>query len=116
MKRLFAATAAALIVAAATPVLAQKQMPGGHSQGSGSDAMMQSMMGGMKDMQSMQMSGDTDKDFAQMMRMHYKHGVEMAETEVKDGKDPKMKQMARKIIDSQRKEIKEFDDWLAKKK
>jgi uncharacterized protein (DUF305 family) len=89
-----------------------KDMP----HGPGSQEMMQSMMKGMKDMQSMQMTGDTDRDFAQMMRMHHQHGIEMAQVELKNGKDAKMKEQAKKIIEAQRKEIKEFDDWLAKKK
>ena len=74
------------------------------------------MTQGMEKMKSMPMSGNTDKDFATMMRMHHESGLRMAEVELKNGKDAKMKQMAQKIMDSQRKEIKEFDDWLAKNK
>ena len=105
---------AILCAASLISVPAFAQQHAGHS--GGSNEMMQSMMQGMKDMQSIQMSGDTDKDFAQMMRMHHKNGIEMAQAEMKNGKDPKMKEMARKIIESQQKENKEFDDWLAKKK
>jgi uncharacterized protein (DUF305 family) len=36
--------------------------------------------------------------------------------QLKNGKDPKMRAMAKKIIEDQKKEIKEFDQWLAKRK
>ena len=84
--------------------------------GSGSQQMMHSMMEGMKEMQSMKMSGDADRDFATMMRMHHQKGIEMAQAEIAHGKDEKMKSMARKIIEDQRKDNKEFEDWLKSKK
>lgn len=78
--------------------------------------MKQSMMSGMDGMQKMQMSGDTDKDFAMMMRMHHQQAVEMAQMELARGKSPEMKAMSKKIIAAQKKEIAEFDRWLAKQK
>ena len=92
------------------------QMGGADVKMGGRSSMMESMKKGMTDMQAMPMSGDVDKDFAMMMRMHHQQALEMGAMELKDGKDAKMKQMARKIIDAQRKEIKEFDAWLAKHK
>ena len=80
----------------------------------GSDGMKQSMMMGMDSMQKMQMTGDTDKDFAMMMKMHHQQAVEMAEMELKNGKSPAMKKMATQIISAQKKEIAMFDKWLAK--
>ena len=82
----------------------------------GSDGMKQSMMTGMDSMQKMPMSGDTDKDFAMMMKMHHQQGVEMAQMELNNGKSPAMKKMAKKIITAQNKEISQFDQWLAKQK
>lgn len=38
------------------------------------------------------------------------------QVELKDGKDEKLRKMAKKIIESQQKEIKEFDQWLGKHK
>ena len=84
--------------------------------GMGSGRMHGSMMKMMKDMESMKMSGDTDKDFAMMMKMHHQGAIDMAQVELKDGKDEKLRKMAKKIIESQQKEIKEFDQWLAKHK
>ncbi|HEX4925236.1 MAG TPA: DUF305 domain-containing protein, partial [Bdellovibrionales bacterium] len=71
------------------------------------------MQKGMQDMQSMQMTGDTDVDFAQMMAMHHEHGIQMAKEQLKSGDDPKMKSMAQKMIKEQEKEKKELQAWLA---
>ena len=87
-------------------------MPG---MASGGD-MQGHMKGMMKSMESMKMSGDTDKDFATMMKMHHQGAIDMAEMELKSGKDAKMRSMAKQIIKDQQKEIKEFDKWLAKHK
>ena len=78
--------------------------------------MRQSMMAGMDGMQKMPMSGDVDKDFAMMMKMHHQQAVTMAEMELAHGKSDAMKDMARKIIAAQKKEIASFDQWLAKQK
>lgn len=88
----------------------------GMGDASGMGQMHESMMKGMKDMQSMPMSGNTDRDFASMMRMHHQMAVDMAQAEMKNGKDAKMKGMAKKIIDDQTREIRELDDWLKQHK
>lgn len=64
---------------------------------------------GEQDMKGMKMSGNVDQDFARMMAMHHKHGIDMAKTEVKYGKDPKLKGMAKKTIEEQQKEIKKLE-------
>ena len=74
--------------------------------------MHHSMMKGMKEMEGMKPSGNMDRDFAMMMRHHHMKGIEMAQHELKHGKDPKMREMAQKIVDSQKKEIAEFDEWM----
>lgn len=79
----------------------------------GSDQMHMSMMKGMDSMKSMPKTGDIDKDFASMMKMHHQQAVEMATTELANGKSAEMKAMARKIIADQQKEIAQFDKWLA---
>ncbi len=61
----------------------------------------------------MKMTGDQDYDFAMMMRMHHVKGVKMAEEELEKGKDPDMRAAAKKIVEAQKKEIAEFDKWLA---
>lgn len=82
----------------------------------GSDEMKQSMMKGMDNMQKMKMSGDTDKDFATMMKVHHQQAVEMAQVELAKGSSAEMKAMATQIIAAQKKEIEQFDKWLAKQK
>ena len=87
-------------------------MPMGSMRSMGSMEMHKSMMGGMKGMQSMKASGDTDYDFAMMMRMHHKNALDMANVELKNGKDAKLRDVADAIIKSQTKEIADFDEWL----
>lgn len=65
----------------------------------------------MKKDMAMTPSGDTDKDFAMMMIPHHQGAIDMAEVELKFGKDPALKEMAQKIIDAQKKEIEEFKKW-----
>ena len=79
--------------------------------GDGPKAMMKDMSGKMT---SMPMSGDPDVDFAKMMRIHHQGAIDMANAELSKGKDPQMKKMAEAIIAAQRKEIAQFDAYLAK--
>ncbi|TWO73006.1 DUF305 domain-containing protein [Caenimonas sedimenti] len=72
------------------------------------------MMKGHEKMMSMSMTGKPDVDFAMAMREHHMGAVEMAQWQIDHGKDAKMKQMARKIIADQKKEIAQFDQFLAK--
>ena len=89
---------------------AQSGMPAGH----GSQDMHKAMMSGMDRIREMKMAGDTDKDFAMMMKMHHEQALDMAKVEVDQGHSPEMKAMARRIIAAQKKEIAEFDKWLQK--
>jgi uncharacterized protein (DUF305 family) len=76
------------------------------------------MKGMMQDnndkMSAMKMTGNTDVDFAMMMRIHHLGAIDMAQAELRDGKDPQMKKMAKAIIAAQKKEIAQFDRFLAK--
>ena len=67
-------------------------------------------------MKSMPMSGDVDYDFAMMMRIHHQGALDMAKSELDNGKNPEMRTMAKKIIAAQKKEIAQFDKWIAKHK
>jgi uncharacterized protein (DUF305 family) len=91
------------------------QMPAGMMKDMPKD-MRASMMTGMDSMQKMPMSGDVDKDFAMMMKLHHQQALDMAQMELEQGKSTEMKAMARKIIIAQKKEIAQFDAWLAKTK
>ena len=90
---------------------------GGMQSGAGNSAeMKQSMKTCMENMQKGHMSGDSDKDFAMMMKMHHQGAIEMAKMELMHGKSPAMKAMAKNIIAAQKKEIAKFDRWLATQK
>jgi len=60
----------------------------------------------------MKMTGNADYDFAMMMKKHHEQGVKMAQDELNKGKDPEVRAAAQKIIDSQKKEIADFEKWL----
>ncbi|RYE49656.1 MAG: DUF305 domain-containing protein [Sphingobacteriales bacterium] len=74
---------------------------------------MQTMMDNMK---SMQMSGNVDKDFATMMISHHEDGISMAKLEVRNGMADKLRQMAKKGIADQQKDISELKSFLASNK
>ena len=76
--------------------------------------MMKTMQDMHQKMSTMSMTGDPDHDFAMMMRSHHQAGVDMAKAQLRNGKDPQMQAMAKKIIADQTKEIKKLDQWMAK--
>ena len=82
----------------------------------GAGDMKKSMMIGMDGMNKMTMSGDTDKDFAIMMKIHHQQAIDLSEMELAHGKSPAMKAMDKQIIAAQKKEIVQFDQFLAKQK
>ena len=88
-----------------------KSMPSDQMDHSKIDGMKS--MGGMKHMEGMSMTGDTDYDFAANMRMHHQMAVDMSEAQLKNGKNPQMLHMAKDIIAAQKKEIAELDKWIA---
>ena len=94
------------------PMATHAAPAGGMSHGDG----MKEMMKGMNDkMASMAMTGNHDVDFAQMMRIHHQGAIDMAEMELKNGKDASMRKMAQEVIKAQKKEIAAIDRFLVKK-
>jgi uncharacterized protein (DUF305 family) len=59
-------------------------------------------------------TGDADRDFVAGMIPHHQGAVDMALVELKYGKDPAMKRLARSIVAAQRKEIALMQQWQAK--
>jgi len=113
------ALVASVALAGTTPALAQSMAGMQHdnmkSMGSdGSMKMHMAMQENQKKMNDMQMSGDTDHDFAMMMRAHHQAGIDMAKVEAESGKNPEMVKEAKKIIASQQKDVQKFDSWLQK--
>lgn len=78
---------------------------------SGND-LMKSMDDGMAKMQSMQMSGDFDIDFANMMIEHHQGALDMSQVELSQGKDEKMKSKAQEIITKQKDEQQKLRDFV----
>jgi uncharacterized protein (DUF305 family) len=87
-------------LAADAPTSAASGNMGQHS--AGSMKMHQAMMSGMNDMK---MTGDTDKDFAQMMIHHHKQAIEMSKAQLEHGRNAELKARAQKIIDDSQKDI-----------
>ena len=71
----------------------------------------QKMMHGM---QTPAYTGDADKDFVAHMISHHQGAIDMAEVELKYGKDPEMKRLARNIVTAQKEEIALMRRWQAK--
>ena len=96
--RLSSVVAAAGLVAAATalaansaeaPFLAETQ------------AAMDKMMAGM----DITPSGDADRDFAAMMIAHHQGAIDMAQAELRHGKNEQLRRIAQEIIVEQQQEI-----------
>lgn len=69
-------------------------------------AMNENMMQGM-------MKEDADVAFVCGMIAHHQGAIDMANLQLEHGDDEQMKQLARKIIADQQREIAEMTDWLA---
>lgn len=98
--------------------IAVSLIPAAHAdlQGNGPADMgyMQAMRSMDHSMQSMQATGDADKDFVMMMIPHHQAAIDMAKVELQYGKDPLLQEMARKIIKAQDDEITEMKAWQTK--
>jgi uncharacterized protein (DUF305 family) len=57
----------------------------------------------------MKMSGDPDKDFAAMMADHHRTGIEVAKEYSDSAKNPELRELAKKMIDDQSKELKTLE-------
>ncbi|MGF6347849.1 DUF305 domain-containing protein [Variovorax sp. W2I14] len=65
------------------------------------DAAMNRMMAAME----IKPSGDVDRDFAAMMIPHHQGAIEMAETELRYGRNEQLRRIAQEIIVEQQQEI-----------
>jgi uncharacterized protein (DUF305 family) len=73
------------------------------------DMVMKSMC---ENMDGTHMSMDADVDFVKMMIPHHQSALDMAQAYLKEGADPQIIDMAKMIIEAQRKEIEELTVWL----
>ena len=105
--------AVAVLVGASIAALGQQGNPGMSQTASkpSSMAFMQSMETMMSQMH-MPMTGDADKDFAMMMAPHDQGVIDMAKVELEHGKDPELRELARRIIEAREGELRFLYDWL----
>lgn len=69
-------------------------------------------MGMDADPASLKTAKPFDRAFSKMMIPHHQGAIEMAEGELKKGKDPQLEALAQKIITAQRREIAEMRKHL----
>ncbi|RKU00150.1 DUF305 domain-containing protein [Burkholderia sp. Nafp2/4-1b] len=65
----------------------------------------------MDAMESAPYTGDADRDFVSHMAPHHQGAIDMAQVEMKYGKDPTLRQLATRIIAAQRDEIALMERW-----
>jgi uncharacterized protein (DUF305 family) len=73
------------------------------------------MMKMMRDMPR-EATGNADIDFMQQMKVHHQSAIDMAEVVLANGRDDEVRKLAREIIEAQRREIGEIDQWLTRNK
>lgn len=114
MRRIYLSLAA-LLITAPTWVLAHTH---DMSTETATSAASQEYMQGMQGMHEGMMQGlkeaDADRAFAKGMIEHHKGAIAMAETELKYGKDPVMRELAEDVIKAQTAEIDHMEAWLSK--
>lgn len=87
----------------------QVTVPSAAVPGAAMQLVMDSMM---QKMHTMKMSGDVDRDFAEMMILHHQGAIDMAKAELAGGTDSAIRGMAKGIISAQQGEIAEMRDIL----
>lgn len=91
---------------ATTPSPSGSATPADEAFAAADDAMMKGM--------EVKPSGDADRDFVAMMLPHHQGAVDMAEVEIRYGKDPELRKLAAAIIKAQAVEIAEMQAWQKK--
>ena len=59
------------------------------------------------------LSGDPDRDFAEMMIAHHQGAIDMARVVMEHGRDPGIRVLAEKVVATQEREVAFLRGWLA---
>lgn len=89
---------------------------GGHAMADQSESTRAFRQGEERMMKDMMLpySGNADADFVARMIAHHQGAVDMAEVQLKYGKDPELRKMAQEIIKAQQEEIAFLKQWQAR--
>ena len=60
------------------------------------------------------LSGDPDRDFAEMMIAHHQGAIDMAKVVMEHGRDPEIHALAEEVVEAQEREVIFLRDWLAR--
>jgi uncharacterized protein (DUF305 family) len=83
-----------------------------HALSESAQAYMDAMQTMMDDMDSMEMTGDPERDFALMMIPHHQSAIDMAEAFLQHSDNPELTNLANEIIAAQQEEIEFLQNWL----
>jgi uncharacterized protein (DUF305 family) len=116
MNRFNTLLAAIVLAAMASPAMAQAPMPGMQMASDPSPSTSGFKAADEKMMKAMDrpMTGNADQDFVAGMLPHHVGAVDMANIEIRYGKDREMLRLARAIIAAQEKEIAQMQAWQKK--
>jgi len=93
---------------------AAEHMHGTKNAHSPADKAFEKAMSKMHEGMMINYSGNADVDFVKGMIPHHQGAIDMAKVELRYGKDPEMRKLARGIISAQEKEIAGMKAWLKK--
>jgi uncharacterized protein (DUF305 family) len=79
-----------------------------------SSPVMAAMDNMMKDMHQLEMTGNTDYDLISTLKTHHQGAIDMGKAELESGTNPKLKEIAQKIVNKQSKEKDMLENMLTK--
>ena len=95
-----------------TAMPGMKPSPHAASMSPADHAFAASMKSMMKNM-AVKPTGNTDRDFVDMMMPHHAGAIDMAKVELQYGKDPMLLKLAADIVKAQEREIADMQAWKA---